>query len=210
MYRSTKRTNGNACHVRCRLRSLPSTKAAGRRQLFERQVRVSCCSKVPIATWETWFRKKQPEFGFCQRRVLLSETIPSCPTRGLQRMPLRCPLLPFRPTPAQTCPDASLFPAERQDCRHNSDCSNWARCVFRLCSMSLDGVPVKESKNRGLTLQSTFGHPPLTTPTRNSRLELKSQGQTMECVIVDLASEPPSGTLTAFDTYVALSRSRGR
>ncbi|KAF8262735.1 hypothetical protein EI94DRAFT_1600970 [Lactarius quietus] len=39
--------------------------------------------------------------------------------------------------------------------------------------------------------------------------DYKSQGQTIECVIVDLG-KPPSGSLTAFNTYVALSRSRGR
>jgi hypothetical protein len=39
--------------------------------------------------------------------------------------------------------------------------------------------------------------------------DYKSQGQTMECVIIDLA-KPPSGTLTSFNAYVALSRSRGR
>jgi hypothetical protein len=36
----------------------------------------------------------------------------------------------------------------------------------------------------------------------------KSQGQTIECVIVDLG-KPPWGALTAFNTYVALSQSRG-
>lgn len=39
--------------------------------------------------------------------------------------------------------------------------------------------------------------------------DYKAQGQTMECVIVDLA-KPPSGALTGFSVYVALSRSRGR
>ena len=39
--------------------------------------------------------------------------------------------------------------------------------------------------------------------------DFKSQGQTMEHVIVDLA-KPPSGSLTGFNAYVALSRSRGR
>ena len=37
----------------------------------------------------------------------------------------------------------------------------------------------------------------------------KSQGQTIECVIVDIA-KPPSGGLDGFNIYVALSRSRGR
>lgn len=37
----------------------------------------------------------------------------------------------------------------------------------------------------------------------------KLQGQTMEHIIVDLA-RPPTGTLTGFNAYVALSRSRGR
>ena len=39
--------------------------------------------------------------------------------------------------------------------------------------------------------------------------DFKSQGQTIEHVIVDLA-KPPSGNLTTFNAYVALSRSRGR
>ncbi|KAH8987722.1 hypothetical protein EDB86DRAFT_2808658, partial [Lactarius hatsudake] len=47
-----------------------------------------------------------------------------------------------------------------------------------------------------LTLAYTFTH-------------IKSQGQTLECVIDDIG-KPPSGSLTGFDAYVALSRSRGR
>ena len=39
--------------------------------------------------------------------------------------------------------------------------------------------------------------------------DYKAQGQTMECVIVDI-SKPPSGSLSPFSVYVALSRSRGR
>lgn len=39
--------------------------------------------------------------------------------------------------------------------------------------------------------------------------DYKAQGQTMECVIVDI-SKPPSGSISAFSVYVALSRSRGR
>jgi hypothetical protein len=39
--------------------------------------------------------------------------------------------------------------------------------------------------------------------------DYKAQGQTMECVIVDI-SKPPSGSLSPFGVYVALSRSRGR
>lgn len=39
--------------------------------------------------------------------------------------------------------------------------------------------------------------------------DYKAQGQTMESVIVDLG-KPPSGKLTAFNAYVALSRGRGR
>ncbi|KAF8256855.1 hypothetical protein EI94DRAFT_1475672, partial [Lactarius quietus] len=39
--------------------------------------------------------------------------------------------------------------------------------------------------------------------------DFKSQGQTIENVIVDLA-KPPSGNLTGFNAYVSLSRSRGR
>ena len=38
--------------------------------------------------------------------------------------------------------------------------------------------------------------------------DYKSQGQTIECVIVDLG-KPPWEALTAFNTYVALSRSCG-
>jgi hypothetical protein len=39
--------------------------------------------------------------------------------------------------------------------------------------------------------------------------DYKAQGQTMGCVIVDI-SKPPSGKLSAFGAYVALSRSKGR
>lgn len=39
--------------------------------------------------------------------------------------------------------------------------------------------------------------------------DYKAQGQTMECVIIDLG-KPPSGKLTGFNMYVALSRGRGR
>ncbi|KAF8814028.1 hypothetical protein BYT27DRAFT_7219951 [Phlegmacium glaucopus] len=39
--------------------------------------------------------------------------------------------------------------------------------------------------------------------------DYKAQGQTLECVIIDIA-KPPSGTLSPFNVYVALSRSRGR
>ena len=38
--------------------------------------------------------------------------------------------------------------------------------------------------------------------------DYKSQGQTIECVIVDLGKSP-WGALTAFNAYVALSRSCG-
>ncbi|KAF8799801.1 hypothetical protein BYT27DRAFT_7067086, partial [Phlegmacium glaucopus] len=39
--------------------------------------------------------------------------------------------------------------------------------------------------------------------------DYKAQGQTLEYVIVDIA-KPPSGKLSPFGVYVALSRSRGR
>jgi hypothetical protein len=39
--------------------------------------------------------------------------------------------------------------------------------------------------------------------------DYKSQGQTMEYILVDI-SKPPSGSLSPFSVYVALSRSRGR
>jgi hypothetical protein len=39
--------------------------------------------------------------------------------------------------------------------------------------------------------------------------DYKSQGQTIEYVIIDIG-KPPSGSLSPFSTYVALSRSRGR
>lgn len=39
--------------------------------------------------------------------------------------------------------------------------------------------------------------------------DYKAQGQTMEYVIIDIG-KPPSGNLSAFGVYVALSRSRGR
>lgn len=39
--------------------------------------------------------------------------------------------------------------------------------------------------------------------------DYKSQGQTIEYVIIDIG-KPPTGTLSLFSVYVALSRSRGR
>jgi len=39
--------------------------------------------------------------------------------------------------------------------------------------------------------------------------DYKSQGQTIEYVIIDIA-KPPTGTLSPFSVYVALSQSRGR
>ncbi|KAF8478323.1 hypothetical protein JB92DRAFT_2601607, partial [Gautieria morchelliformis] len=38
--------------------------------------------------------------------------------------------------------------------------------------------------------------------------DYRSQGQTLPCVIVDIAT-PPTGGLTPFNAYVALSRSSG-
>ncbi|KAH9174566.1 hypothetical protein EDB89DRAFT_1848761, partial [Lactarius sanguifluus] len=38
--------------------------------------------------------------------------------------------------------------------------------------------------------------------------DIESQGQMLECVVVDI-SKPPSGSLTGYNAYVALSRSRG-
>jgi ATP-dependent exoDNAse (exonuclease V) alpha subunit len=39
--------------------------------------------------------------------------------------------------------------------------------------------------------------------------DYKSQGQTIEYVIIDIG-KPPTGTLSPFSVYAALSRSRGR
>ena len=39
--------------------------------------------------------------------------------------------------------------------------------------------------------------------------DYKAQGQMLECVIID-TSKPPTGKLSPFGLYVALSRSRGR
>ena len=39
--------------------------------------------------------------------------------------------------------------------------------------------------------------------------DYKSQGQTIDCALIDLA-KLPSGTLTSFNSYVTLSRGRGR
>jgi len=40
--------------------------------------------------------------------------------------------------------------------------------------------------------------------------DYKSQGQTIEYVIIDSIGRPPTGSLSPFSVYVALSRSRGR
>ncbi|KAF9502972.1 hypothetical protein BS47DRAFT_1310416 [Hydnum rufescens UP504] len=45
--------------------------------------------------------------------------------------------------------------------------------------------------------------------TAYSFTDYRAQGQTISFVLVDLA-QPPSGRLTPFNTYVALSRSSGR
>ncbi|KIK20992.1 hypothetical protein PISMIDRAFT_104798 [Pisolithus microcarpus 441] len=39
--------------------------------------------------------------------------------------------------------------------------------------------------------------------------DYRSQGQTLPCVIIDIAT-PPSGALNLFNLYIALSRSHGR
>ncbi|KAI5981874.1 hypothetical protein EDD15DRAFT_2182423 [Pisolithus albus] len=39
--------------------------------------------------------------------------------------------------------------------------------------------------------------------------DYRAQGQTLPCVVVDIAT-PPSGGLNLFNLYVALSRSAGR
>lgn len=44
---------------------------------------------------------------------------------------------------------------------------------------------------------------------RDFKIDHKAQGQTVAPVIVDLG-KPPSGRLTPFNAYVALSRSRSR
>lgn len=62
---------------------------------------------------------------------------------------------------------------------------------------------IKEEKKRTVT-RHQFALTPAYAFT-----DFKSQGQTIEHVIVDLA-KPPSGRVTAFNAYVALSRSRGR
>jgi hypothetical protein len=40
--------------------------------------------------------------------------------------------------------------------------------------------------------------------------DYKAQGQTLECVIIDISKPPTGGGLSPFSVYVALSRSRGR
>ncbi|KZO99019.1 hypothetical protein CALVIDRAFT_477664 [Calocera viscosa TUFC12733] len=43
----------------------------------------------------------------------------------------------------------------------------------------------------------------------NAFTDYRAQGQTIDKVIVDIAT-PPTGTITPFNAYVALSRSKGR
>lgn len=61
--------------------------------------------------------------------------------------------------------------------------------------------------NKGLSTKITRRQYPITPAFAFT--DFKSQGQTIERVVIDLA-KPPSGALNPFSAYVALSRSRGR
>lgn len=86
-------------------------------------------------------------------------------------------------------------------------------------NISIPGVPngcvplfPKEVKfsikdNNGITTKITRRQYPITPAFAFT--DFKSQGQTIERVIIDLA-KPPNGALSPFNAYVALSRSRGR
>ena len=59
------------------------------------------------------------------------------------------------------------------------------------------------------TVERTVRRRQYPVPAAYSFTDYRSQGQTIPYVIVDIA-KPPSGTLTWFNLYVALSRSSGR
>ncbi|KAI9435786.1 hypothetical protein H4582DRAFT_1817282 [Lactarius indigo] len=82
----------------------------------------------------------------------------------------------------------------------------------KIDGLPMGTVPVFPSHKKfqlGGSTGTTVDHHQLPLTLAYAFTDYKSQGQTIECVIVNLA-KPPSGCLTPFDAYVSLSRSRGR
>ncbi|KAH9047653.1 hypothetical protein EDB84DRAFT_1250254, partial [Lactarius hengduanensis] len=84
------------------------------------------------------------------------------------------------------------------------------------CELSIPGLPhgvlplfpTRQSFNLGGKKGVTINRQQFALTPAYAFTDIKSQGQTLECVIVD--TKPPSGALTGFNAYVALSRSCGR
>ena len=68
---------------------------------------------------------------------------------------------------------------------------------------------IKVYTKEGKALQRTIKRLQLPVTAAYAFTDYGSQGQTIQHVIVDIAS-PPTGTLNLFNLYVALSRSAGR
>jgi hypothetical protein len=68
---------------------------------------------------------------------------------------------------------------------------------------------IKIKDSHGKIVQRTVRHRQFPMTAAYTFTDYRSQGQTIPYVIVDIAS-PPSGTLSLFNLYVALSRSSGR
>ena len=68
---------------------------------------------------------------------------------------------------------------------------------------------IKVGRDDGHTMQKTIQRRQFPITPAYVFTDYRSQGQTLPYVIVDIAS-PPTGTLSLFNLYVALSRSHGR
>jgi hypothetical protein len=68
---------------------------------------------------------------------------------------------------------------------------------------------VKMTSDEGKTSYQTIRRKQFPIAAGYAFTDYRAQGQTLSFVIVDIAT-PPTGTLTLFNLYVALSRSRGR
>ncbi|KAH9043430.1 hypothetical protein EDB84DRAFT_1266555 [Lactarius hengduanensis] len=81
------------------------------------------------------------------------------------------------------------------------------------CELSIPGLPhgvlplfpTRQLFNLGGKKGVTINRQQFALTPTYAFTDIKSQGQTLECVIVDI-TKPPSGALTGFNAYVALSR----
>ena len=68
---------------------------------------------------------------------------------------------------------------------------------------------IKIEQDKGRTMQKTVRRRQFPMMAAYAFTDYRSQGQTLPYVIIDIAS-PPTGSLSLFNLYVALSRSSGR